>query len=72
MFVGKVNTKELCIGDGVNVERTCLSQDEVIDKYKLQMILEKGYSRIPVYVNKDKNDIIGRFLYLIIYRFIKN
>ena len=40
-----------------------LSQDEVIDKYKLQLILEKGYSRIPVYVNKDKNDIIGIYLF---------
>ncbi len=38
-----------------------LSQEDVIDKFKLQLILEKGYSRIPVYANKDKNDIKGNF-----------
>ncbi len=39
-----------------------LSQEDVIDKFKLQLILKKGYSRIPVYANKDKNDIKGKFL----------
>ena len=33
--------------------------DEKIDKNKLRVILEKGFSRIPVYTNKNENDIIG-------------
>lgn len=41
-----------------------MSQDDVLDKFKLQLILEKGYSRIPIYANKDKNNIIGN-LYIL-------
>lgn len=37
-----------------------ISQDEVLDKFKLQQILEKGYSRIPIFNKKDKNDIVGK------------
>lgn len=33
--------------------------EEKIDKNKLSVILEKGYSRIPVFTNKNENDIIG-------------
>ena len=33
--------------------------DEKIDKNKLAVILEKGFSRIPVFTNKNENDIIG-------------
>jgi hypothetical protein len=29
VFVGKVNTKELCVGDGINKPRTCLTQDQI-------------------------------------------
>ena len=33
--------------------------DEILDKTKFGVILDKGFSRIPVYTNNDKNDIIG-------------
>jgi metal transporter CNNM len=33
--------------------------DDVLDKFKLQLILDKGYSRIPVYSNHDTNDLVG-------------
>ena len=36
-----------------------IDYDEVLDKFKLQLILERGYSRIPVYSNHEKNDILG-------------
>ena len=36
-----------------------IDYDEVLDKFKLQLILEGGYSRIPVYSNHDRNDIVG-------------
>jgi len=36
-----------------------ISYDEVIDKFKLQLILEKGYSRIPVFNKNNRDDIIG-------------
>ena len=36
-----------------------LNFEEKIDKNKLSVILEKGYSRIPVFTNKNENDIIG-------------
>ena len=36
-----------------------LDFDEKIDKIKVNLILEKGYSRIPVYQNNNQNDIIG-------------
>lgn len=36
-----------------------INYDEVLDQIKLNLILEKGYSRIPVYANDNPNDIIG-------------
>lgn len=36
-----------------------IDYDEILDKFKLQLILERGYSRIPVFSNHDKNDIVG-------------
>lgn len=36
-----------------------LDFEERIDKLKINLILEKGFSRIPVYTNKNQNDIIG-------------
>ena len=36
-----------------------LDFDEKIDKIKVNLMLEKGYSRIPVYQNNNQNDIIG-------------
>jgi metal transporter CNNM len=36
-----------------------IDYDEVLDKFKLQLMLDKGYSRIPVYSNHNKNDIVG-------------
>lgn len=33
--------------------------DDILDKFKLNLILDKGYSRIPVYSNHNKNDIQG-------------
>ena len=36
-----------------------LDFEEKIDKLKINLILEKGFSRIPVYTNKNQNDIIG-------------
>jgi metal transporter CNNM len=36
-----------------------IDYDEVLDKFKLQLILERGYSRIPVFSNHDRNDIDG-------------
>lgn len=35
------------------------SYDEKIDNIRLSVILEKGYSRIPVYAGSDSNNIIG-------------
>ena len=37
----------------------CINIEEPINKKKLLEILEKGFSRIPVYGNNDKNDLIG-------------
>ena len=39
-----------------------LSYDDVLDKNKLKFLLEKGFSRIPIYADKDKNNIIGRLI----------
>jgi metal transporter CNNM len=36
-----------------------IDYDDVLDKFKLQLILDKGYSRIPVYSNHDSNDVLG-------------
>jgi metal transporter CNNM len=36
-----------------------IDYDEVLDKFKLQLILDKGYSRIPVYSNHNSSDIVG-------------
>ena len=36
-----------------------LDFDEKLDKLKINLILEKGYSRIPVFQNNNQNDIIG-------------
>lgn len=36
-----------------------IDYDEVLDKFKLNLILDKGYSRIPVYSSHNKNDIVG-------------
>jgi metal transporter CNNM len=33
--------------------------DEPIDKFNISLLIEKGYSRIPVYSNHNKNDIVG-------------
>jgi len=41
-----------------------LNQDDVIDKNKIKIIIEKGYSRIPVYENKNKSSIIGKLIYI--------
>ncbi len=36
-----------------------IDYDEILDKFKLQLILDKGYSRIPVFSNHNSNDIVG-------------
>lgn len=36
-----------------------IDYDDILDKFKLNLILDKGYSRIPVYSNHNKNDIVG-------------
>jgi metal transporter CNNM len=36
-----------------------IDYDEILDKFKLQLILDKGYSRIPVYSDHNVNDIVG-------------
>jgi metal transporter CNNM len=36
-----------------------IDYDDTLDKFKLNLILDKGYSRIPVYANHNKNDIQG-------------
>ncbi len=33
--------------------------DDTLDKFKINLILDKTYSRIPVYANHNKNDILG-------------
>ena len=33
--------------------------DDKLDKTKITEIIEKGYSRIPIYANKNPNDVIG-------------
>lgn len=41
-----------------------ISYDDNLDKFKIGLILDKGFSRIPVYANDDRNDILGIRLYL--------
>ena len=36
-----------------------IDYDDILDSFKLNLILDKGYSRIPVYANHNKNDIQG-------------
>jgi len=36
-----------------------IDYDDILDKFKLTLILDKGYSRIPVYSNHNKNDVVG-------------
>lgn len=36
-----------------------IDYDEPLDKFKLSLLLEKGYSRIPVYSNHNPDDILG-------------
>lgn len=36
-----------------------IDYDDILDKFKMSLILEKGYSRIPVYNNRNRNDILG-------------
>lgn len=36
-----------------------IDYDDILDKYKINNILDRGYSRIPVYSNHNKNDIVG-------------
>lgn len=36
-----------------------ISYDDSLDKFKIGLILDKGFSRIPVYANDDRNDIVG-------------
>lgn len=36
-----------------------ISYDDNLDKFKIGLILDKGFSRIPVYTNNDRNDIVG-------------
>jgi len=36
-----------------------IDYDDILDKFKLNLILDKGYSRIPVYSNHNKNDMVG-------------
>lgn len=36
-----------------------IDYDEILDKFKLQLILDKGFSRIPVYSDHNSNDIVG-------------
>ena len=44
----------------IPIEKTfSIDYDEKFDNEKLKEIIDKGYSRIPVYSYHDKNDIIG-------------
>jgi CBS domain containing-hemolysin-like protein len=36
-----------------------IDYDDCLDKKKLKVILDNGYSRIPVFSNHNKNDIVG-------------
>lgn len=36
-----------------------ISWDDNLDKFKIGLILDKGFSRIPVYTNNDRSDIVG-------------
>ena len=36
-----------------------ISYDDNLDKFN-GLMLDKGFYRIPVYTNNDKNDIIGK------------
>jgi metal transporter CNNM len=36
-----------------------ISFDDILDKFKIGIILDKGFSRIPVYANNDRNEIVG-------------
>jgi metal transporter CNNM len=39
-----------------------ISYDDNLDKFKIGLMLDKGFSRIPVYTNNDRNDIVGKLL----------
>jgi metal transporter CNNM len=44
----------------INIKSTfMIDYDEIIDKFQLSLILDKGFSRIPVYSNHNRNDIVG-------------
>ena len=36
-----------------------IDYDEILDRIRFEAIMDKGFSRIPVYSNNDKNDIVG-------------
>lgn len=36
-----------------------IDYDEILDKFRFGLLIEKGYSRIPVYCNRDRNDVVG-------------
>jgi metal transporter CNNM len=36
-----------------------IDYDEILDKFRFGLLIEKGFSRIPVYSNHDRNDIVG-------------
>lgn len=36
-----------------------IDYDEILDKFRFGLVIEKGFSRIPVYSNHDRNDIVG-------------
>jgi metal transporter CNNM len=48
-----------------------ISFDDALDKFKLGLILDKGFSRIPVYANDNRNDIVGIF-YVSNFRYFEN
>ena len=61
LMISAIEMKEKTAKDlMIPIEETFMvSYDDAIDKFRLNLILERGYSRIPVYSGSQTNDIIG-------------
>lgn len=61
LLISALEIKDKCVSDlSIPIEKTfMLDYDEKLSPHKLKQIIDKGYSRIPVYANHNKNNILG-------------